>query len=180
MSYYHGDQLEVDTFVHTFGRRLGIFTPVMLNPGQRYGTSIIGSTDTDYVMQQIRSRHFGHSTVSIVLLGSCTHSRRYVDWETKASLQRGGSGGELPHGLMAIALPSTGGSAYIPERFLKNWVEGNTGGYARFYRYPQNGEEVRSWIEDAYSARTARSHLIVNPNEMWKNNRVCEMCGITH
>jgi len=159
---------------------MGAFTPVMLSAGQSYGSDIINSNNPEYVMQEIRRRHFGHSTVSIVLLGSCTHSRRYIDWEIKASLQRGGLGGQLPHGLIAIALPSTGGSAFLPERFASNWVQGHYGGYARFYRYPNNSYELKSWIEEAYSARTSRANLIVNPNTMWTYSRTCKHCGVTH
>lgn len=177
ISYYHGDQDEVNAFVRQFS---AAFTPVMLNVDQTYGLDLIESNDPQYVMQQIRSRHFGRSTVTIVLLGNCTHSRRYVDWEIKASLQKGGVGGQLPHGLLAITLPSMDGTAHLPERFRQNWAPGNGEGYANFYRYPINNEGLRLMIETAVTSRTERADNIINPNEMWGYNRQCMTCGITH
>lgn len=180
ISYYHGDQVEVNEFVQVFGRQLNVFTPCMLAEGQRLSDDIINSVNPSYVMQQIRNRYFGHSTVTIVLLGNCTHSRRYVDWEIKASLQRGGVGGQLPHGLMAINLCKQNSPKNIPPRFEDNWTQGNTGCYAPFYRYPTSADELRSWIEDAFYARTSRSNLINNSREMMKYNRACYRCGVTH
>jgi hypothetical protein len=179
ISYYHGDQVAVNEFVRVFGRELGVFTPCMLAEGQRFTDDIINSTNPAYVMQQIRSRYFGHSTVTIVLIGSCTHSRRYVDWEIKASLQRGGVGGQLPHGLMAINLDKLNSPQHLPQRFLANHTD-NGECYAPFYRYPNSAAELRGWIEDAFNARTTKAHLISNPNDMMTRNRVCERCGYTH
>lgn len=180
ISYYHGDQVAVNEFVRVFGRELGVFTPNMLAEGQRFTDDIINSTNPAYVMQQIRNRYFGHTTVTIVLLGNCTHSRRYVDWEIKASLQRGGVGGQLPHGLMAINLCRTNTGKYLPPRLVENWNNENQNCYARFYRYPNNADELREWIEDAFNARTTRAHLIRNGLEMMKYNRSCMVCGVTH
>jgi hypothetical protein len=36
-------------------------------------------------MSEIRRKYLGNASVTIVLIGSCTHSRRYVDWEIKLS-----------------------------------------------------------------------------------------------
>lgn len=180
ISYYHGDQIAVNEFVRTFGREQGVFTPNMLAEGQRFTDDIINSSNPTYVMQQIRNRYFGHTTVTIVLLGSCTHSRRYVDWEIKASLQRGGVGGQLPHGLIAINLCRQNSAKFLPPRFIDNWNDSNQNCYARFYRYPNNANELREWIEDAFSARTTRANLINNSMSMMKYNRACRVCGVTH
>lgn len=180
ISYYHGDQVAVNEFVRVFGRELGVFTPCMLAEGQNFSDDIIQSSNPTYVMQQIRNRYFGHSTVTIVLLGSCTHSRRYVDWEIKASLQRGGVGGQLPHGLMAINLCQKNSTKYIPPRFSENWNRDNTDCYAPFYYYPNSAMELRKWIENAYSARTIKANLISNSSDMMKYNKSCNVCGVTH
>lgn len=180
ISYYHGDQVAVDEFVRIFGRELNVFTPCMLAEGQRFTDDIINSTNPAYVMQQIRNKYFGHSTVTIVLLGDCTHSRRYVDWEIKASLHRGGVGGQIPHGLMAINLCKQNSSQYIPPRFLDNWKQGNTDCYAPFYYYPNSADELRGWIEDSFHARTTKAHLIDNSRDMMKYNKACSRCGVTH
>lgn len=50
---------------------------------------IINSTDTNYVMRRIRELYLKDSTVTIVLMGKYTYTRRYVDWEIQASLRNG-------------------------------------------------------------------------------------------
>jgi len=179
ISYYHGDQVAVNEFVRVFARELNIFTPCMLAEGQRFSDDIINSANPQYVMQQIRNRYFGHSSVTIVLIGSCTHSRRYVDWEIKASLQRGGIGGQAPHGLLAINLCKLNSSKNLPPRFLENNSQA-VESYAPFYRYPNSGQELKGWIEEAVRARTSRTGLITNQNTMMQNNRRCNVCGVTH
>ena len=54
-------------------------------------------------MAEIRRKYLLDSSVTILLIGSCTHSRRYVDWEIKSSLRRGMN---VPSGLLAYVLPS--------------------------------------------------------------------------
>ena len=117
------------------------------------------------------------STVTIVLVGNCTHSRRYVDWEIKTSLRQGTY---TPNGVMGIILPSKGDSAYLPPRLEDNWVQGHYNCYARYWKYPANGQILASWIEDAYNARTTRASLINNSQLMMKYNARCKVHGRTH
>jgi len=179
ISYYHGDQVAVNDFVRRFAHQEQVFTPFMLNAGQTFGGDIIDSNNPTYVMSKIRERYFGQSTVTIVLVGDCTHSRRYIDWEVKASLQRGGLGGILPHGVMAIDLSQIRGSKFLPDRVRQNYAEDHSA-YIPFYYYPQNGQELREWIEIAVNSRTTKSSSIVNPNDMMTRNQQCKVCGITH
>lgn len=67
--------------------------------------NFIHSPNPVYVMQCIRRDYIGDSTVTIVLVVGCTHSRRYVDWEIKASLQQAADGS--PNGLIGIQMPSS-------------------------------------------------------------------------
>lgn len=176
ISHYKGDRYEVDEFIDTFTNRFRVFTPYVLGAGDN--DDFINSTNTDYVMSQIRQRYLQDTTVTIVLIGSCTHSRRYVDWEIKSSLRQGMNC--MPNGLLGIVLPSQNGSAYLPPRFEDNWNQNHYNCYARYYRYPQNTFELASWIEDAYQARTTRRHLICNSQDMMKYNARCKICGYTH
>ncbi len=175
ISHYKGDKTEVENFISLFTNTLGIFTPYVL--GANDNDDFIDSSNTDYVMNQIRTNYLLDSTVTIVLLGSCTHSRRYVDWEIKSSLRQGDY---TPNGLMAIVLPSQNNSAYLPPRFEKNWNKDHSDCYARYWSYPSTGDQLGEWIDDAYSARTTRNHLIVNPQEMMKYNSVCKIHNVTH
>jgi hypothetical protein len=131
-------------------------------------------------MRKIRENKLDDSTVTIVLVGSCTHSRRYVDWEVKASLQQGQT---LPNGLIAINLPYMGTTGNLPPRVSDNVIRDCNNkdiGYARYYSYPTNKKQLEDWIEDAYNARTLRSNLIKNSNEMMKYNAKCKTHGFTH
>src|SRR5437867_6147915 len=73
VSHYHGHQLETNDFLRAFG---DVF--LRRTVGALGDQNWINSTDTDYIMQRVRSDYIGDSTVTIVLVGCCTHSRRYV------------------------------------------------------------------------------------------------------
>ena len=175
ISYYHGDQKEVDQFVKDFS---DVFIPKTV--GIKDGDFEFDSNNPEYIMRKIREQKLDDSTVTIVLIGSCTHSRRYVDWEVKASLQQGQT---LPNGLIAINLPYMGNSGHLPPRVRENINRdsgGNDIGYARYYSYPKSKKELLDWIEDAYNARTKRAYLIKNSNIMMKYNAQCSVHGVTH
>ncbi len=175
ISFHQANRREVDDFINYFAIQKGIFTPKAL--GVSNNDDFINSNNPEYVMRKIREKYLGDSTITIVLIGKCTHSRRYVDWEIKTSLRQGGY---TPNGLIGIILPSQGRSAYLPPRLESNWAQDNTNCYARYWVYPPSAEQLVLWIEDAYRARTTRIHLIKNHAEMMKYNSVCNVCGITH
>ena len=134
---------------------------------------IINSTDTDYVMRRIRELYLRDSTVTIVLAGKCTWARRYVDWELQASLRHGEK--TTPNGLIGIVLPSVGKSPIAPNRLSINLPSKDEGkdGYARYYWYPERKDTLAAWIDDAFSARTARAKMIINPSERFGYNKQC-------
>jgi hypothetical protein len=172
ISHYKGDRNEVDSFIKSYSN---IFIPKVL--GANENDEFINSTNTDYVMQRIREKYLGDSTVTIVLLGNCTHSRRYIDWEIKSSLRQGQY---TPNGLMGIVLPSRNNSAHLPPRLEENWNKTHNNCYARYWSYPSSEQQLADWIEDAHQSRTARPHLISNSQDMMKSNAKCKICGITH
>lgn len=175
ISHYKGDSTQVEAFIDRFANKLRVFTPFVL--GANDNDDFIDSTNTDYVMTQIRKKYLLDTTVTIVLVGSCTHSRRYVDWEIKSSLRKGE---HTPNGLIGIILPSQGSTAHLPPRLEANWTSGHVNCYARYRVYPSTADQLGEWIEDAYSARTTRAHLITNSQEMMRYNARCEVCKITH
>lgn len=175
VSHYKGDRTEVDAFIQRFANVEKVFTPYVL--GANENDEFINSTNPGYVITKIREKYLLDTTVTIVLVGSCTHSRRYVDWELKSSLRKGEY---TPNGIMGIILPSQGSSAYLPPRLEANWSKGHVDCYARYYVYPRTAEELGSWIDDAYNARTTRAHLIKNAQEMMKYNAKCKTCDVTH
>ena len=124
----------------------------------------IDSQDTGYIMDRIRTEYLGDSSVTIVLIGSCTWARRYVDWEVYSSLRS--SKHSKVNGLLAISLPSVSGrGATPPDRVNDNLLRDankNELGYAQWKKYPTSGSALRAWIEDAFDARTSRVSLIDN------------------
>ncbi|MBS7825182.1 TIR domain-containing protein [Wohlfahrtiimonas chitiniclastica] len=173
ISHYKGDRIEVDNFIKRFGH---LFIPKVL--GANNNDDFINSSNTDYVMQRIRELYLGDSTVTLVLLGSCTHSRRYVDWEIKSSLKQGNS--IIPNGLMGIVLPSQNNRCSLPPRFRENWNQNHENCYAKFWSYPDSDQQLVDWIEDAYNARNTRAHLIRNSKDMMKYNAKCLVHEDTH
>jgi hypothetical protein len=174
VSYFRGDKTEVETFVNTWGYLYGLFIPSIV---RARGNEVINSENAEYVIGRIRREQIADSTVTMLLLGSCTHSRRHVDWEIKASLwQREDC---KPNGLLGIVLPSQGDWPNLPERFAQNW---NTleDCYARCYCAPTSAYDLAWWIEDAYFARENRPQLIMNSAEIMAYNIRCRICNVTH
>lgn len=175
VSHYSGDRIEVDNFINYFANIHSLFTPYVL--GANNNDDFIDSMNTDYVMNRIREKYLKDSTVTIVLLGSCTHSRRYIDWEIKSSLRQGNY---IPNGLIGIVLPGQNNSAHLPARFKANWNTEHSNCYARYWPYPTTVNQLGEWIDDAFSARTSRSSLILNSQDMMKYNATCKTHGLTH
>lgn len=175
ISHSHLHESESKTFLREFGSVFHARHIGLSNKNDR-----INSTNPEYVMSRIRTELIqSKSTVTILLVGSCTHSRRYVDWEIKASLQQGE--GRTPNGLLAIQLPSCANGALLPPRMELNWRRNDAQGYARYYKYPGHPHELRRWIEEAFEARKTIADRIQNPHEtMFDRNRQCRVCGITH
>lgn len=175
ISYFRGDRAEVEGFVRYWSGNQSVFIPQIVGA---YSQDLINSDDAEYVISQIRTRYIADSTVTMVLVGRCTHSRRHVDWEIKASLRQGDV--YTPNGLLGVILPSQGTAAWLPPRFETNWNTEHRSCYARYYVAPASAEELRSYIEDAYQSRVSRAHLIRNPAETMRYNSRCRACGITH
>lgn len=171
ISHYKGDLKEVDNFIKQFEK---VFIPYIL--GANDNDDFIDSSNPEYVMTQIRKKYLLDTTVTIVLIGNCTHSRRYIDWELKSSLRQGEY---TPNGVIGILLPSAGGAAHLPPRLSVNWNRENNC-YARYFSYPSTPEQLAAWIDDAHNARKSRAHLIKNSQEMMKYNSKCKVCVITH
>jgi hypothetical protein len=159
----------VAAFIEGFGH---IFIPKVIGLSEE--DDFVDSLDTDYVMDAVRERYLADSTVTIVLLGRCTWSRRFVDWEVYSSLRNDRL--NRRSGLMAIVLPSIA-NAYkgrLQARVGDN-IKGAEGddGYARWWVYPSSGQVLRQWIEIAHDARSTKAALIDNTRARMTANRTC-------
>jgi len=169
ISYHHDDQAEVDEFVNTFDEERDVF--ITRGLGIEIAPEIVNSDDADYVMRRVKELYLKDSTVTIVLVGTCTWARRFVDWELQSSLRHGETA--TPNGVLGIVLASVGKNPIAPERLRVNLNSDTKDGYARWYWYPTRTDALAGWIDDAYEARTTRAHLIINSRDRFKNNRTC-------
>lgn len=131
----------------------------------------IQSSKPEYVINAIRDGYISGSSVSIVLLGPCTHSRRFVDWEIKRGLLNGNA-------LLGIILPPNT-REFLPDRFAANWRQDDLG-YAALRGYPRSGVELQTWIDDVIWRSTARRGQVSNAQDIWGYNGKCATCGVTH
>ena len=173
ISFHGTDELEVLDFVQ-WAESIGVMIPRMLHAA--HNGDVVNSSNPEYVMSVIRNDYLQDTTVTLLLLGTCTHSRRYVDWELKSSLRQGST--YIPNGLLAMSLPGVPARLHLPARFRDNWQDEI--GYARWYPYTRNADELAAWIDEAYAARSSRPHLISNGREMMRHNGQCNHCRYTH
>ncbi len=165
ISYHVTDEGEVAKFIDDCGT---VFIPTAV--GVTGDDDFVNSDDTDYIMYRIREKYLSDSTVTIVLLGQCTWSRKFVDWEIYASLRK--YEGYPISGLMAVTLPSIANATKtLPARLSDN-VDGDKK-YARWWTYPTSGDSLRQCIEEAFQARTSKTRLVDNSRSRQERNSPC-------
>jgi MTH538 TIR-like domain (DUF1863) len=122
---------------------------------------MIQSDDTEYVMRQIREQYISGTSCTVVLIGARSHERKYLDWEIKATLDKG-------HGLLGIVLPTHTknyeGKIVVPDRFLDNYKTG----YATFEHW--NGLTVQRLTQLVDSATCKPTSQINNTRLMRYRN----------
>jgi len=166
VSYRVTDRVEVEEFLEEFGSE---FIPRSV--GVTEEDDFIGSDDEDYVRRRIRELYLADSTVTIVLVGSCSWSRKFIDWELSSSLRNDSV--NRRSGLLGICLPSAG-IPTIPGRLKDNWVyQEPESSYALYREYPNSPATLRTYIEWAFAARTAKPELVDNSRALRKNDSLC-------
>ncbi len=167
VSYHVADTAEVETFLDNFGSE---FLGTCVGITER--DDFINSAEPEYIKRRIRELYLANTTVTIVLLGQCTWSRQFVDWEISSTLRDDPKNARS--GLLAIPLPSKNGSAVLPPRVHDNFDPENLDkSYARFLRYPNSPWEMRRWIEMAYQNRFDKSKVVNNTRDLFRANRDC-------
>ncbi|MDT3688004.1 MAG: TIR domain-containing protein [Pseudorhodoplanes sp.] len=114
VSYHHGgDQYYYDDFSRHFDENYQILRDNSLERK-------VQSDDVEYVMRQIRENYVSGSSCTIVLCGTQTPFRKYVDWEISATLDK-------QHGLIGVKLPTlqvVNNGCAKPERLQDNLDSG--------------------------------------------------------
>lgn len=165
---YHGADIDgVTFFVETFN---DVFIPRVVGVSDSdHFKDPVNSQEEEYIKAQIGARYLSDSTVTILYVGSCTWSRKYVDWELSSSLRNDPV--NKRNGLMAIT-PADRSTNTLPARFADNWAADDSK-YARYYYYPTTEADLRSWIDDAFRARDSRANVIDNSRALRKINSAC-------
>jgi hypothetical protein len=164
---YHQNDLELVTdFVDEFG---DVFVPTAL--GVTDGADFVASDDREYIQRRIRELRLASTTVTIVIVGNCTWSRRFIDWEIAASLRD--SPRNKRSGLLALSAPGAK-DVKLPARISDNWESGKPAeSYAEFRPYPASHAELRDAIESAFAARTTKMRLIDNSRPLRATDARC-------
>ena len=107
--HHHNDRPYYDEFVRLFENTYEAIQDTSV--GRE-----IDSDDAEYVIRNIRENFLTGSSCTIVLCGNGTPSRKFVDWEIKATLDK-------EHGLIGINLPANP-SGIVPHRLFDNTQSG--------------------------------------------------------
>lgn len=151
VSYHHGnDQTWYDAFVKYFGTANEVFTDRSLDRR-------IDSANHDYTMSVIRGEYIKGTSVTIVLCGTETWKRKYVDWEIKATLDK-------QHALLAVILP-TNTTRVAPKRLHENIQSG----YAVWTNWTDDPQMLSLAIQESrIAAQNTRN--IVNRRDILQRN----------
>ena len=133
--------------------------------------------DEAVILRRVRACTLRDSTVTIAVIGRCTHSLRSIDWVIKASLFH--ERGQAPNGLLVVHLPDSTGSEDLSPRLQAN-VRRGAEGYAPWYKWPQGGALWERLIEEAFVARAGRLSAIQNDEPLMRTNASCRACGVVH
>lgn len=114
----------------------------------------------DEILALIRTNHLKDSTVTIVLIGSETANRKWVDWEIYSSLRPYGD--RSRNGLLGIYLPTAGET---PARLQDNIDSG----YAVTMEWKNISWQLKSKIEQAFQNRN-KTDLVRNSRARRKRN----------
>ena len=163
ISYYHGDRIWARYFVDQFGGTNGTIIPRILG----LEDDAIQSSKPDYVIDTIRAEYISGSSVSIVLIGPCTHSRRFVDWEIKRGLLNG-------NGLLGIILPPKI-REYLPGRFAANWRQDDTG-YAALRASQPHGFSFNNGLTRFCGEALCARRELTTHKDVWGYHRQCSTC----
>lgn len=123
----------------------------------------IDSDNTEYVMRRIRENHIHGTSCTAVLVGAETPGRKYVDWEIKATLEKG-------HGLIGVRLPTartSDGKTIVPARLQDNIVSG----FALWVSWSDIISSAARLGELVRESRSRQAQLIDNSRERMQRNQ---------
>jgi len=157
VSYHHGgDRAYYDAFTRKFCHTYDVVQDSSVD-------RIIDSDNPDYVIRHIREEFITGTSCTVVLCGAVTPSRKFVDWEIKATLDK-------EHGLVGVNLPTNlpnpDGTLPVPDRFLDNYRSG----YALWTSWSEIVGDVARFARLVHEARAREKWKINNSRELRSRN----------
>ena len=146
-----------ERFEHLFSSQVNSFISKAVGEGD-----IGDGIQTDTIREKIRDEFIADATVTVVLIGPKTWSRKHVDWEIGSSIRDTKKNPRC--GLLGIFLPtyplnfdsSRGKWIFdeytIPPRLYDNWKYTNNR-FANLYQWSEDTAEIQNWIHEAFLNR---------------------------
>ncbi|MQU60673.1 hypothetical protein GHO26_23265 [Pseudomonas helleri] len=147
--HHHGDQAYYNLFSKLFHDTYDVIYDNSLERS-------IDSDDVNYVMRRIRENHITGTSCTIVLVGAESPTRKYIDWEISATLEKG-------HALIGVRLPTarlTQDNKYVvvPDRLLDNIHTG----FASWFTWEQITSSTAQLGQHIQDAKNRSISLINN------------------
>lgn len=124
-----------------------------------------------YIEKLIQEGYVTSSSVCVVLVGPNTFSRKHVDWEICAALNKKPGGYSGLVGLLLPTHPGYGKDKFprdVPERLVDNIKTG----YAKLYDWDEDSKLLRKLIEDSFTRKKKSLHLLDNSRKLLKYNKI--------
>lgn len=173
VTYHHADQQEVYNFVARHGEWFNSIRVLGASDSDDY----VASGNADYILRRIREKYISGTSATIALIGKCSWSRKYIDWEIAATLRNNPTD---PRGaLLGVQLPSVDGRSDIalPDRLAMNRQYDQYSrtelGYASYHRYPSSEFSLVQWVEAAIARRDSREPVPGSTNDLRQRNSPC-------
>ena len=155
ISYYHEDNQE---WTDRFKR---IMVDKIVDWSVDIGDIADNSPSTADTLRRIREEHISQATATVVLIGSSTWQRKYVDWEIGATLRDTDMNPRC--GLLGILLPTHPdhnkaqyNPRLIPPRLADNLSADDPFAFLRHWPGQSNrlrADNVQDWIDQAFTRR---------------------------
>ena len=130
------------------------------------------SLQDERIRQIIRDKYLRNTTVTLVLIGTETAKRKFIDWEISSSIRD--TSYNPRSGLLGIILPTVPRDyfgkvpeEYIPPRLLDNVKTG----YAKLHEWTGSSYDFSRWIDIAFQAKDNPYCLPNNSSPLFVRNR---------
>jgi hypothetical protein len=168
VSYHVADDEQVRSFVSTF-KDYFHFRCVGVTDAHDF----VDSDSDEWIKRRIREDYLGDSTVTILIVGKCTWSRHFVDWEISSTLRNDPN--NKRSGLVGIALPELNSVWKLPARARANWNKDDPEkSYLVAINYPKTAKALYDAVEKAFSKRDSLISPVDNTLPLNKVNQKCD------